>query len=127
MNLSSSVFLLAVVLGCSKAPDEDCSGTCVGDGVAITADACSEELLRWPSCDAPEVVRDPVVGEPVEVVSADDTRSTMVLSVSAEAFAVGGPPNAAELGSSVISSADGALLGLVQSYSSNLSTCSTIR
>jgi hypothetical protein len=129
VNLSNAVLLLVLALafGCEKAPDKECSGTCVGDGVAISADVCSEELLRWPSCNSPEVVRDPVVGELVKVVSDEDTRSTMVLSVSADDFAVGGPPNPAELGSSVISTTDGALLGIVQAYSSNLSTCSTIR
>lgn len=122
-----AILSLLVSLACSKASDEECSGTCVADGVAVTADACSTELLRWKSCESPSSVRDPVVGELVTVASVDESRSSLVLSVSAEGFAVSGPPAVAELGSSVVADSDGALLGLVQSYSSTMSLCSVIR
>jgi hypothetical protein len=121
------LLLLLVVLlaACSKEPDRECSATCIGEGLAISADACSSEVLRYESCKAPELVRDPVAGELVTVRSSDEERQTIVLSVTADGeFVVGGPPAAAELGSSVEAVSDGALLGLVQSFSGSSSTCS---
>jgi hypothetical protein len=118
---------LLAVGGCAKDHTEECTGTCIADGIAVTADVCSEELLRWQSCEAPDSVREPVVGELVRVLSFEEYRESIVLSVSEEGFAVAGPPAGTELGSSVVADSDGALLGLVQSYSSTISICSVIR
>lgn len=128
MTSARLLALLAMLASCTREPDQDCSVTCIGDGLAVSADVCSDELLRYKSCVAPELVRDPVSGEPVTVVSDGEIRDTIVLSVLSEGeFTIGGPPAGAELGSAIVALSDGALLGIVQSYSTTVSTCSPIR
>jgi hypothetical protein len=113
-------------LGCSHSADEDCSVTCIGDGLAISADVCSSDVIRSEACREPSSTRAPELGEVVTVKSYGSTRSAVVLSVEGEFFAVAGPPSDAELGSSVTADSDGALVGVVQAYTDSLSTCSTL-
>lgn len=120
------VLAFLLLVSCvSKEPDTECSVTCIGDGLAISAEQCSSEVLRYKSCSAPELVREPIAGELVVVLSVGEERETLVLSVSGDEFTVGGPPAATELGSSVEAISDGALLGVVQSFSASVSTCTT--
>jgi hypothetical protein len=117
--------LATILLGCSTTY-EDCSVTCIGDGLAVSAEVCSSDVLRNEDCKEPSSTRAPELGESVTVKSYGSTRTTLVLSVDGAAFSVGGPPSEAELGSSVTAESDGALVGVVQSYTDSLSTCSTL-
>jgi hypothetical protein len=123
--LFSLAAVAVAVVACSRDPDQDCSVTCIGDGLAISAEVCSDEVLRYQRCKTPELVREPVSGELVSVLSDGESRKTIVVSVSDDGeFLVGGPPASAELGSAVVALSDDALLGVVQSYSDSISTCS---
>ena len=116
---------LSLLVACQKEPDRECSITCIGDGLAISAEVCSDEVMRYKRCRSPDLVRGPVAGELVSVTSNGEIRTTIVLSVGDSGdFTVGGPPAVAELGSAVEAITDGALLGLVQSFSDSVSTCS---
>jgi hypothetical protein len=123
-NYLFSLAAVAVAVACSRDPDQDCSITCIGDGLAISAEVCSDEVLRYQRCKTPELVRAPIAGETVSVVSDGESRATIIISVGDESFTVGGPPASAELGSAVVALSDDALLGVVQSYSDSISTCS---
>lgn len=117
---------LSLLVACQKEPDRECSITCIGDGLAISAEVCSDEVMRYKRCRSPDLVREPVAGELVSVISNGEIRTTIVLSVGDSGdFTVGGPPAVAELGSAVEAITDGALLGLVQSFSDAVSTCTT--
>jgi|WetSurMetagenome_2_1015567.scaffolds.fasta_scaffold125087_3 hypothetical protein len=117
------LLLFVVFLGCNG-EKFDCSQVCVGDGVAESASVCSDDLIREPKCEAPELIRLPVVGELVSVESHGETRTSVVLSVSRRSFSVAGPPNEGELGSGVWGESDRALLGIVQSNDHQASECS---
>ena len=120
------LLVLSALVSCAKEPDRECSITCIGDGLAISAEVCSDEVMRYKRCRSPELVREPVAGELVSVTSNGEIRTTIVFSVGDSGdFTVGGPPAVAELGSAVEAITDGALLGLVQSFSDAVSTCTT--
>lgn len=127
LSLLVMLALLVLLASCSREPDQDCSVTCIGEGLAISADECSTEILRYKRCKAPKLVREPVTGELVTVTSDGEVRDTIVLSVrDSGEFTVGGPPAVAELGSSVEALSDGALLGVVQESSDSMSICSPL-
>jgi hypothetical protein len=120
------VLVVVLLLGCAAEPDQPCSVTCIAEGLAVSADVCESEVVRRSNCEAPELVREPEVGESVSIDSWDESRETIVFSVDDDGFAVGGPPARAELGSAVIALSDGALLGVVQEFSDTISLCTTL-
>jgi hypothetical protein len=114
------------LFGCAGEDTIHCSYTCVANGIAETATVCEDHPLREEICEEPSLMRRPEVEEKVRVYSSDDSRKTTVLSASKNSFRVGGPPNDRELGSAVISTDDGALLGIVQEYDDDSSECSYV-
>jgi hypothetical protein len=119
-------YLLALALCSCSGESFYCSQVCIADGVAESASECSDGLIREPECKAPELIRRPKVGELISVESHDQSRASVVLSVSRESFSVAGPPNDEELGSGVWSENDHALLGVVQSVNRQSSSCSFV-
>lgn len=112
--------------GCSPEP-HDCTSTCVSKGWSQTAEVCKDDpFIRAKSCKN-QILRSPVIGEAVEVFSAGESRTTLVVStLDGNAFAVGGPQTDTELGSGVIALSDRALLGIVQSVDGDLSICTVV-
>jgi hypothetical protein len=111
--------------GCSPEP-HDCTSTCVSKGWAQTAEVCKDDpFLREKKCKS-QILRSPILGEEVVVYSAGEARKTLVVSILADAFAVGGPQTDTELGSGVVALSDRALLGIVQSVDGDLSICTIV-
>jgi hypothetical protein len=111
--------------GCSPEP-HDCTSTCVSRGWAQTAEVCKDDpFLREKKCKS-QILRSPILGEEVVVYSAGEARKTLVVSILADAFAVGGPQTDTELGSGVVALSDRALLGIVQSVDGDLSICTIV-
>lgn len=126
LALLGALILGTALVGCAGEDTIHCSYTCVADGIAETASVCKDHPLREEICEEPNLMRRPEVDEKVRVYSSDDSRKTTVVSVSKNSFRVGGPPNERELGSAVIATEDGALLGIVQEYDDESSECSFV-
>jgi len=127
--VTAAVLIFAALCGwCSSgcSPEVDCTSTCVSKGWAQTAEVCKDDpFIRAKKCKS-QILRSPILGEEVVVYSAGESRKTLVVSILADAFAVGGPQTDTELGSGVVALSDRALLGIVQSVDGDLSICTVV-